>query len=307
MLEQLSEQVRECYERAAEAKARADATNYPALKAAFLDAEKRWLQLARSFTLTERLDDFTAAISKQRRTIDEHPQPNMGSAGPDSAEQILRSIIENSDEAIITNNLDGIISSWNKSAERVFGYTAEEVIGKPVTILIPPERHDEEPLFLERLRSGERIGGAIALVCRHGDLPWLAGRVFGSLWLAANAAYANKDGFWQAVLAIYESRELIVQVAKGVLGAVATYVTVKVTRVAADFVLSIISFVLPIISPVARYGYDGYKYTVQWLPNVELTSRKIDWLHGIGSLAAGLIFGFEHLSFPSLPTWAWSL
>jgi PAS domain S-box-containing protein len=67
------------------------------------------------------------------------------------------SIIENSDDAIITKNLDGIISSWNKSAERIFGYTAEEAIGKSVTILNPPERSDEEPAILARIRRGERV------------------------------------------------------------------------------------------------------------------------------------------------------
>jgi PAS domain S-box-containing protein len=69
----------------------------------------------------------------------------------------LASVIENSDDAIITKNLDGIIKSWNRAAERVFGYAAEEAVGKPVTILIPPERHDEEPVILERIRRGEPI------------------------------------------------------------------------------------------------------------------------------------------------------
>jgi PAS domain S-box-containing protein len=54
-------------------------------------------------------------------------------------------------------NLDGIITSWNKAAEQLFGYTAEEVIGKPVTILIPSNRPDEEPAILARIRRGERI------------------------------------------------------------------------------------------------------------------------------------------------------
>jgi PAS domain S-box-containing protein len=69
----------------------------------------------------------------------------------------LASIVESSDDSIITKNLDGIITSWNKAAERVFGYTAEEAVGKPVTILIPTERHDEEPTILARIRRGERI------------------------------------------------------------------------------------------------------------------------------------------------------
>jgi PAS domain S-box-containing protein len=69
----------------------------------------------------------------------------------------LASIVENNDDAIITKSLDGIIKSWNKAAERVFGYTAEEAVGKPVTILIPPERQDEEPAILGRIRRGEPI------------------------------------------------------------------------------------------------------------------------------------------------------
>ena len=73
------------------------------------------------------------------------------------ATQRLATIVESSDDAIISKNLDGIILTWNRGAERIFGYTAEEVIGKSVTILIPPECADEEPGILARLRRGERI------------------------------------------------------------------------------------------------------------------------------------------------------
>lgn len=69
----------------------------------------------------------------------------------------LASIVESSDDAIISKNLDGVIQTWNRGAKRVFGYTAEEVVGKPVTILMPPERYDDEPEILARLRRGERI------------------------------------------------------------------------------------------------------------------------------------------------------
>jgi diguanylate cyclase (GGDEF)-like protein/PAS domain S-box-containing protein len=69
----------------------------------------------------------------------------------------LGSIVESSDDAIISKNLDGIITSWNKGAERVFGYTVEEAIGKPITILIPADRRDEERMILERIKRGERI------------------------------------------------------------------------------------------------------------------------------------------------------
>jgi PAS domain S-box-containing protein len=72
-------------------------------------------------------------------------------------EERLAAIIESSDDAVISKNLDGVIMSWNSGAERLFGYTAEEAIGRPVTMLIPPERIDEEPGILARVRRGERI------------------------------------------------------------------------------------------------------------------------------------------------------
>jgi two-component system CheB/CheR fusion protein len=71
--------------------------------------------------------------------------------------QRLASIVDSSDDAIISKDLNSIITSWNGGAERLFGYTSDEVIGKPVTILIPPDRIEEEPKILERIRWGERI------------------------------------------------------------------------------------------------------------------------------------------------------
>jgi PAS domain S-box-containing protein len=76
------------------------------------------------------------------------------------AEQDMRrlaAIIENSDDAVISKNLDGIIMSWNSGATRLFGYTAQDAIGRPVTMLMPPDRIDEEPGILARIRRGERI------------------------------------------------------------------------------------------------------------------------------------------------------
>jgi PAS domain S-box-containing protein len=71
--------------------------------------------------------------------------------------RFLASIVESSDDAIISKNLDGIITSWNSGAERVFGYTAEEAVGQPITIVIPQDRQDEERGILTRIRRGERI------------------------------------------------------------------------------------------------------------------------------------------------------
>jgi PAS domain S-box-containing protein len=69
----------------------------------------------------------------------------------------LAAIVEFSEDAVLTKDLNGFITSWNDGARRLFGYDADEVIGKSVTVLIPAERHDEEPTILDRIRRGERI------------------------------------------------------------------------------------------------------------------------------------------------------
>ena len=69
----------------------------------------------------------------------------------------LAAIVESSDEAIVSKMLDGTITSWNPAAERLFGYTAEEVIGRPISILAPPDRENEMPANLERIRRGEKV------------------------------------------------------------------------------------------------------------------------------------------------------
>ena len=69
----------------------------------------------------------------------------------------VAAIVESSDDAIISKDLDGVIMSWNTGAERIFGYSAEETIGQPITIVIPHDRQDEERTILTRIRRGERI------------------------------------------------------------------------------------------------------------------------------------------------------
>lgn len=80
----------------------------------------------------------------------------------------LAAIVEGSDDAIISKDLSGRIQSWNPGAARIFGYTANEVIGKPITILIPEERLDEEPRILTKIRNGERVDH-FETVRRHKD------------------------------------------------------------------------------------------------------------------------------------------
>lgn len=84
------------------------------------------------------------------RDITEHKQAERSAA-------LLATIVESSDDAIISKDLNGVILSWNNGAERLFGYTAQEAIGQPITMLIPPNRFDEEPGILKRIRHGEFI------------------------------------------------------------------------------------------------------------------------------------------------------
>lgn len=275
MLQNLGEQIRLCYERAAEAKRRAEETTDSDAKADFLNMESCWRLLARSYQRSESLTDFICAIPDSpnaaitlvdvarrpsnseehlQKVIDNTPfmltrcssdlrylfvsrayaqmfgrQPKdfvgkpiidiIGEAGlkvilpliqqvlqgnhveyegeihyqgmskriiraiytPDRDQkgniqgwiasiidisdrtdavrlrEQLASIVESSDDAIVSKDLNGVIVSWNKGAERIFGYSAEDVVGKPITILMPPDRQDEEPRILEHIRRGERI------------------------------------------------------------------------------------------------------------------------------------------------------
>ncbi len=72
-------------------------------------------------------------------------------------EGYFQAIVESSDDAIVSKDLNGIVRSWNPAAERIFGYMAAEMIGRPIEIIFPPDRRDEEPKILEQLRRGERV------------------------------------------------------------------------------------------------------------------------------------------------------
>ena len=71
--------------------------------------------------------------------------------------QLLKAVVESSHNAILSKSIDGIITSWNPAAERLFGYTAKEILGKPLTILFPDDRKNEEEEVLKRTNKGETV------------------------------------------------------------------------------------------------------------------------------------------------------
>jgi PAS domain S-box-containing protein len=79
-------------------------------------------------------------------------------------------IVESSDDAIVSKDLNGIVTSWNKAAERIFGYSAEEAIGKPIAILAPPGRAGDMLLILDQIKQGLRVDH-YETVRRRGECP----------------------------------------------------------------------------------------------------------------------------------------
>jgi len=105
-----------------------------------------------SLTISPVLDEDGEVIgaSKVARDISERRQQVRGN-------RLLAAVVESSDDAIISKDLQGVITSWNSGAHRMFGYTDEEAIGKNITMILPPDRRDEETKILEQLRQGKRV------------------------------------------------------------------------------------------------------------------------------------------------------
>lgn len=131
----------------------------------------------------------------------------------DDANPWLNSFVENSDDAIITKTLEGVIISWNPAAERLFGYPAAEAIGRPVAMLVPSDRSEEEPRILARIANGERVdhfeterirkdGSVIAVSVTISPVRDAAGRLVGASKIARDISERKKaDARVQAQLA----------------------------------------------------------------------------------------------------------
>jgi len=100
------------------------------------------------------LNDPEANDNISQSLLDELPALRLKA---DKAIGLLAAIVDSSEDAIVSKTLDGIITSWNRGAERLFGYTASEAVGRHISLIIPVSRRDEEKVILEKIRRGERI------------------------------------------------------------------------------------------------------------------------------------------------------
>ncbi|HEY2546439.1 MAG TPA: MHYT domain-containing protein, partial [Candidatus Acidoferrum sp.] len=121
----------------------------------------------------------------------------------EQATLLLAAIVESSHDAIVSKSLDGVITSWNKGAERLFGYSAEEAVGQNITLIIPPERRDEERTIIEQLTRGERIdhfetvrmhkdGSLLDVSLTISPMKDASGRVVGASKLARDITERNR-------------------------------------------------------------------------------------------------------------------
>jgi PAS domain S-box-containing protein len=137
------------------------------------------------------------------------------------AASLLAGIVDSSDDAIVSKNLDGVITSWNNGAERLFGYTAEEACGQYITFIVPPDRRHEEAMILERLKRGERVehfetvrvrkdGTTLDVSLAIAPVKDAAGRVIGASKVARDISERK-----QVELALRQSEERLRMMADG--------------------------------------------------------------------------------------------
>src|SRR6266576_3691942 len=104
-------------------------------------------------------EQLAAELSTTQQENSALPAKTGGNLPPELAiiQARLAAIVESSDDAIVSKTLEGIITTWNMGAQRIFGYSAAEAVGKPINIIIPPDRQDEEPKILQQIRAGQRV------------------------------------------------------------------------------------------------------------------------------------------------------
>ena len=136
-----------------------------------------------------------------------------------SARARLAAIVESSDDAIIAKDLNGVITDWNSASERMFGYTAQEMVGRSILAIIPPELQHEEPVILSKIRAGERVehyetyrvhksGRRVDVSLTLSPMRDAAGRVIGASKIARDISERlRSDNARMTLAAIVESSE----------------------------------------------------------------------------------------------------
>jgi PAS domain S-box-containing protein len=166
----------------------------------------------REVIVDSRMQLLGDTVLEVNRDITEHKQIEAALGETEQRLRWLASIIESSDDAIVSKNLDGIITSWNRGAERVFGYTPEEAIGQPITIVIPQDRESEEREILTRIRRGERIdhfetirqpkhGGLIVVSLAVSPVKNAEGKIVGASKIARDITEQKRNQDRIAILA----------------------------------------------------------------------------------------------------------
>jgi PAS domain S-box-containing protein len=153
---------------------------------------------------------FARAGPLTPRSVKDDRTPTEGASAGEPAgslvthpEAWLAAIVESSDDAIVGKTLDSLIRSWNRGAQRIFGYESAEIVGKPVYVLIPPERHYEEPEIIGRLIRGERVdhyetvrvrkdGSPIDVSLSVSPIRDPAGRIIGAAKVARDVTEAKR-------------------------------------------------------------------------------------------------------------------
>ena len=142
---------------------------YLLLFLAFVRAAHYWTETHPEISLEEDIKQLLATHEALAECILNDPEANDGIGQSlldelpalrlkaDKAVGLLAAIVDSSDDAIVSKTLDGIITSWNASAERLFGYTASEAVGRHITLIIPVDRRHEEQVIIEKIKRGEKI------------------------------------------------------------------------------------------------------------------------------------------------------
>ncbi len=132
------------------------------------------------------------------------PGDGLSGSSPSDARAWLAAIVENSDDAILSKNLDGVITSWNAGATRLFGYLPQEAVGRHITIIIPEDRRSEEDTIIGRIRRGERIhhfetvrkrkdGSLVDVSLTISPVRNDAGKILGASKIARDISQARRD------------------------------------------------------------------------------------------------------------------